>query len=403
MAESADVGLERRPKRKRKKPALTQLCEPSFLYRAWNDIGKNPLSFGIDNVSIEDFRSNLDFELGRIRSELTAKTYKFQKLRGVPIPKPGSEKIRPIQVPAVRDRVVAKALALLIGPDLKKFDHPFSFGYRTGLSRNNAIAAIHKAAAGGLTWVLEADITNFFGEVNNLLLFERLFRAIGKPSVNALITQAVVNEIGNRNEITPGHRGSFPQAGEGIPQGAILSPMLANFYLSPFDAEMEKRDFQMVRYADDFVVMCADEKQAARACAFAKEYLTTELKLAIHELGSTKTRIVEYRSGFNFLGYEIRQGKHYPSQQSIKRLLDKVDKAFEHPKGKSLLPIVIKIAQSLSVWKVAYKDAELGDAAARINTCVANRVTEFLRLNGFTHDGRTVTKKQLSILGIPTI
>jgi RNA-directed DNA polymerase len=373
------------------------------LHRAWSEIGKNPLSFGIDNVSIEAFRSGLDLELARIRSDLIGKTYKFQMLRGVPIPKPGTEKIRPIQVPAVRDRVVAKALALLIGPDLKKFDHPFSFGYRTGLSRNNAIAAIHKAAAVGLTWVLEADITNFFGEVNNLLLFEKLFKVVGKPSIKNLIIQAVVNEIGNRDQIVPKHRGSFPQAGEGIPQGAILSPMLANFYLSSFDAEMEKRGFQMVRYADDFVVMCADQMQATKAYTFAKEYLCAELKLEMHELGSPKTRIVEYQSGFTFLGYEIRQGKHYPSQQSIKKVLDKVDKAFEHPKGKALFPIVIKITQSLSVWRATYKDAELGDAAHRINTRVANCVTEFLRLNGFTHDGRTVTKRQLLILGIPSI
>lgn len=215
MAELADLELERRPKRK--KSALTHLCELSYLHRSWNEIGKNPLSFGIDNISIEAFRRNLDFELGKIRSELVSKTYKFQKLRGVPIPKPGTVKIRPIQVPAVRDRVVAKALALLIGPDLRRFDHRFSFGYRTGLSRNDAIAAVHNAATSGLHWVLEADITNFFGEVNNPLLFSKLFRVIGKPSIKTLITQAVVNEIGNRDEIDPRHKGSFPQAGEGIP------------------------------------------------------------------------------------------------------------------------------------------------------------------------------------------
>jgi RNA-directed DNA polymerase len=403
VAELADLELERRPKRKRKKPALTRLCELSYLRQAWNEIGKNPLSFGIDNISIEAFRRNLDFELGKIRSELVSKTYRFQKLRGVPIPKPGTVKIRPIQVPAVRDRVVAKALALLIGPDLQKFDHMFSFGYRTGLSRNDAIGAIHKAATAGLNWVLEADITNFFGEVNNSLLFSKLFRVIGKPSIRTLITQAVVNEIGNRDEIDPKHKGSFPQAGEGIPQGAILSPMLANFYLSTFDQEMERRGFVMIRYADDFVVMCESEKRATEAYIFAKEYLGIELKLAMHELGTPKTRIIEYLHGFNFLGYEIRQGKHYPSQQNIKKVLDKVDKAFEHPRGKALLPIIIKIAASLNAWKESYKGSELGDAAVRVNTHVAKCVTAFLRLNGFTHDGRTITPKQLSILGIPTI
>jgi group II intron reverse transcriptase/maturase len=251
VAEIADLELERRPKRNSKKPALTQLCEPSFLRRAWESIGKNPFSYGIDNVSIEAFRGNLDQELARIRIELQAKTYKFQKLRGVAIPKAGSDKIRPIQVPAVRDRVVAKAIAQLIEPDLQKFDHAFSFGYRTGLSRNDAIAAIHKAAESGLKWVLEADITNFFGEVNNVLLFQKLFSVIGKPSIKSLLVAAVANEIGNRDDIVAKHKGSFPKAGQGIPQGAILSPMLANFYLSTFDKEMQRRGLEVIRYADD--------------------------------------------------------------------------------------------------------------------------------------------------------
>lgn len=399
----ADLELGRRPKRNRKKPALTQLCELSYLHRAWDGIGKNPLSFGIDEVTIDTFRSNLDFELGRLRSELIAKKYRFQKLRGIPIPKPGTEKIRPIQVPAVRDRVVAKAIGMLIEPDLRRFNHNSSFGYRAGLSRNDAIAAIHKAANSGLTWVLEADITNFFGEVNNDLLFGKLFRVIGKPSIKDLLTAAVVNEIGNRSELQPKHMGSFPQAGEGIPQGAILSPMLANFYLSTFDEEMCRQGFEVIRYADDFVVMCETRKKAEAAYDAAKDFLSNHLKLQMHELGTTKTRVVEYQGGFTFLGYEVRDGRHYPSPASIKKLLEKVDKAFEHPKGKPLLPVIIRIASVLSGWKEAYKGSDLTDAASRINTHVANCTTAFLRLNGFTQDGRTVTHKQLCILGIPTI
>ncbi len=400
MAEKADLKLGRRPNGKR---ALTQLCELSFLRDAWDGIGKTPLSYGIDNVSIEAFRSNLNVELGKIRAELSAKEFKFQKLRGVAIPKPGTDKIRPIQVPAVRDRVVAKAIAQLIEPSLKKFDHEFSFGYRSGLSRNDAIASIHRAAASGYTWVLEADITNFFGEVNNDLLFGKLFKVIGRSSIRTLLKAAVVNEIGNRDEITAQHRGSFPNAGQGIPQGAILSPMLANFYLSSFDLEMERRGLKVIRYADDFVIMCESEDRAKRAFVIAKGYLEDELKLTVHSLGSQKTRIVQYQGGFTFLGYDVRQGKHFPSQASIKKLLERVDKAFEHPKGKPLLPIVVRIAAVLSGWKESYKGSEMTEAANRINTHVANCVTSFLRTNGFTHDGRTITAKQLCILGIPTI
>jgi group II intron reverse transcriptase/maturase len=403
VADIADVELERRPKRNRKQSALTQLCELSYLHRAWEGIGKNPHSFGIDNVSIDAFRNNLDAELSRIRSELLAGKYKFQKLRGVAIPKAGTDKIRPIQVPAIRDRVVAKAIAHLIEADLRNFDHEFSFGYRTGLSRNDAIAAIHKAAASGLTWVLEADITNFFGKVNNELLFAKLFKVISKPSIKDLLKAAVVNEIGNRDDISSKHEGSFPRAGEGIPQGAILSPMLANFYLSTFDREMQRRGLEVIRYADDFVVMCESEARAKHAFVIAKGYMEGQLKLSMHDLGASKTRIVEYQGGFTFLGYDVRQGKHFPSQASIKKRLALVDKAFEHPRGKPLLPIIIRISGVLSGWKEAYKGSEMTEAADRINSHVAACVTTFFRENGFTHDGRTVTHKQLHILGIPTI
>jgi RNA-directed DNA polymerase len=395
------MGSERRPKRKR--PALYLFCEQPKLQTAWDGLRKNPLSYGIDSISIDQFKGTLQSALSKIRSDILSKDYRFQKLRGIPIPKPGSQKIRPIQVPAVRDRVVAKALALYIEPDLRPFDHPFSFGYRAGLSRNHAIKEIHAAAASGLTWILEADIINFFGEVDIELLFEKLFPVIRKPSLRDLIRAAVVNEIGNRDEIKEKDKSSFPQAGIGIPQGAILSPMLANFYLSSFDKVVEKHGFRMIRYADDFVIMCDSKEEAERAYEVTEKYLRDELKLTIHQLGTEKTRIIEYQHGFTFLGYDIRQGKHYPSRQSIKKQLEKIDKAFEHPRGKALLPVVTKVASSLASWKEPYKDSDISEAAATLNSHVAKHVTAFLRINAFTHDGRTVTQKQLSILGIPSI
>ena len=111
----------------------------------------------------------------------------------------------------MRDRVVAKAIATLIELDLRRFNHDSSFGYRAGLSWNDAIAAIHKAAGSGLTWVLEADITNFFGEVNNDLLFGKLFRVIGKPSIKELLTAAVVNESGTATRSNRNTRVAFPK------------------------------------------------------------------------------------------------------------------------------------------------------------------------------------------------
>ena len=144
-----------------------KLCSKQHLQLAWKALNKsNKHSHGLDDVNIEQFKNSLDHELTIISKQLRERSYIFTKFRGVTIPKPGSQDKRPIQIPAVRDRVVMKAISLLVEGKLRKFDMPCSFAYIEGRSIHKAIARVHELARAGNNFVLEADISNFFGAVD---------------------------------------------------------------------------------------------------------------------------------------------------------------------------------------------------------------------------------------------
>jgi len=280
-----------------------RLCEFSSLYQAWRAISKtNKFSHGFDEITIEEFARNCDKYLLDIKQQLQSRTFEFTPAREVLLDKDGGKK-RPLKVPAVRDRVVLKAIELLVRDKFKKYSLDCSFGYIQGRSVPQAIAEVRKLHEGGLQWVLEGDISKFFDTVDRTLLIDRFTREIRVTNLNALIKNALHVEIGNRQWFTPTERELFPAADSGIPQGGILSPLLANFYLYPFDKAMTDGGYHLVRFADDFVVMCPTPESARAAYQMCCEVLEGNLKLKIHHLGEreSKTKITLFSKGFTFL------------------------------------------------------------------------------------------------------
>jgi RNA-directed DNA polymerase len=262
------------------------------------------------------FRANSELYLKKIAQEIASGRYQFCGSKRVLLPKNDGGK-RPLKIATVADRVVAKALALYLEPKMQKFDQPCSFGYRKGLGTRDAVRAIHRLADEGARWVLEADIKKFFDKVDRDTLFQRLAKVVRSPSRLAFIRSALTSELENVMEIDPDLRGLFPSATAGIPQGNILSPLLANFYLYQFDREMTKKGYGLVRYADDFVVMCKTRSEAEQACTFAQKFLKNRLGLDLHDLSlAGKTQIRQYSDGFEFVGFLIRDKKQMPSNKS---------------------------------------------------------------------------------------
>jgi RNA-directed DNA polymerase len=244
----------------------SSLYNPRHLFGAWRDISKsNKFSRGFDERTIKDFSDHLGEEILQLSRELRQKTFAFTPARGVLLEKAGGKK-RPIKVPAVRDRVVLTGIKQLISAKFEAFDLDCSFGYIKNRNVGDAIDTVTQLAASGRKFVLEADIKSFFDTVDQGLLIEMFTNEIRARSLRALIEQAIRVEVGNRDSFTPYDRAMFPAPDSGIPQGGVLSPMFANFYLHKFDSAMTTKGLKLVRYADDFVVMCNTRQEALAGC-----------------------------------------------------------------------------------------------------------------------------------------
>jgi RNA-directed DNA polymerase len=381
-----------------------QLSTPENLLRAWKKLKKKKHSRGFDEQTIEDFKRDLDRHIREISAELRSGTFEFTPLVGHLREKPGGGK-RPIKIPAVRDRVVLKAIQILISHRFDKFNLPCSYGYITDVSTRDAVEHVRELAARGNVWVLEADMSKFFDTVDQPLLMDRFVRQTGIRSLEGLIRRALQVEVGNLDSFRPDDRDLFPRADSGIPQGGVLSPMLANFYLFPFDKEMSKAGFNLVRYADDFVVMCASEDQAQSAYALAKRILEDALHLKLHALGgeNSKTKITLYSKGFTFLGLHFQGGKTIPSSNSLKKFKEKISIITDHRMGQSLLKTLNSLKNTIEGWGHAYQMYDSLEAFQSLDGYIREQLAGYLRANGLLGRGQNLGNRQRTFLGIPSL
>jgi group II intron reverse transcriptase/maturase len=265
---------------------------------AWEAVRRNGGAAGVDRQRLGDFASNLEENLEQLHEELRTKTYRPQALRRVHIPKTGKQgELRPLGIPAVRDRICQQALAKRLEPIFEADFDDSSYGYRPGRSPHDAMRKIWREIQTGREWIVDADLRDFFGSVNHARLMQLVTRRIADGRVLTLIEQMLEAPVLEGGRVEPTVRGT--------PQGGVVSPLLANVLLTPFDKEMRARGYQLTRYADDWLVTCTSRTEAERALDTARRILEA-LGVILHP---EKTRIVHVRHGFEFLGYVVRQGK----------------------------------------------------------------------------------------------
>lgn len=311
------------------KTLLEKISSVESLKKAWDNLDKtNKSSHGIYGETIGDFEKNKDDKIASISSLLLKGKYVFSPNRAVLIPK-SNGKFRPLQIPEVSDRIVLKSIAIELEDIFKNViekSNGFSFAYQKRLGTKDAIFKIIEHYKKGYIYSLEADLINFFGKVNKEdLLNNNIYPNLPDDSINKLLQKALNQELKGLEGFDDEKISNFKDVDKGIPQGNPLSPLFSNIFLSPFDQFLIERGYKLVRYADDFVILCKTKEECEKAYMDCCEVLK-ELKLDIHSLEEgEKTKILKIDVDFlTFLSVTFDGKQIYPSLANFERLKSKI-------------------------------------------------------------------------------
>jgi RNA-directed DNA polymerase len=325
---------------------IDKVYRPSTLHAAWVGVKRNRGSAGSDQQSIEDFEKGLAGEIERLSEELRTGSYRPRPIRRVYIDKLGSQEKRPLGIPCVRDRVVQGAVRIVIEPIFENVFVPHSYGFRPGRGCKDALREVERLLKAGYTHVVDADLKAYFDSIPHGPLMADIGCYIADGRVLDLIGAFLKQDVVEGMALWTPEKGS--------PQGAVISPLLANLYLHPVDVAMATAGFEMIRYADDLVVLCRSEAEAHRALELVG-HLTTDRGLTLHPV---KTRLVDVSivgEGFDFLGYHFRRGTRWPRTKSLKKLKDAIRSKTRRSNGHSLAEIVDGVNRTLRGWFEYFK------------------------------------------------
>jgi RNA-directed DNA polymerase len=329
---------------------------------------RNDGAAGVDKQTIGQFEAQEQRELAGLREELQSGRYQPRPARRVWIPKLGSPEQRPLGIPAVRDRVVQTALRNLLEPIFEQDFAPGSYGFRPGRGCGQAVAEVERLLDQGHLWCVDADLKSYFDTIPHSRLMELIGQRIVDGSVLRLIEQYLKAGVMEQMK-------GWQPTEQGTPQGAVISPLLANLYLNPLDHSMVEKGWQMVRYADDFVVLCQSEAEAKSVLAYLRTW-TQEAGLTLHPV---KTRIVDAsKEGFDFLGWTFRGGKKWPRKKSVLKLREKLRPWTGRSNGWSMAMIVAKINPTLKGWR-GYFGASLPTSLRDMDGWIRRRLRAMLR------------------------
>ncbi len=299
---------------------------------------------GVDGWTVNRFDALGEENLNRLHSELKAGTYRPSPVRRVWIPKPGTNERRPLGIPTVRDRIVQTAVKAALEPIFEKEFRDSSFGFRPRRSCRQALRKVGMALKSGKRHVVDADLRRFFDTIPHEVILRGLEAKVSDGRVLDLVRAYLAQGV---------MEGGLPSleeeyVPEGTPQGSPLSPLLANIALHDLDVLMEDSGYEIVRYADDFLILCESRERAVDALEAVRDW-TARHGLNLHP---EKTRIVDYEAGesFEFLGFEFRKDRVFPRRKSLLNLRSKVRQKTPRQSGKSLNATIQSLNPVLRGW-----------------------------------------------------
>jgi RNA-directed DNA polymerase len=317
---------------------IDKVQSEATLKAAFTEVAANKGAAGVDHVSVEHFAKDKDANLRRLSKELRRGSYQPQQIRRHYIPKLGSTEMRPLGIPTVRDRVVQTALRMVLEPIFEQNFAKHSYGFRPNRGCKDAPRRVQELLNTGDNIIVDVDLKSYFDTIPKDRLMALIRQKVADARVLALIESFL------EQGVLDGDREWTPE--QGTPQGAVVSPLLSNIYLDPLDHMMAERGFEMVRYADDYVVMCRNPEEATAALALVKEW-TASAGLTLHP---TKTRLVDERKdGFDFLGYHFEAGKRWPRSKSLKKFRDTIRAKTKRSSGCSMSQTIAESAYMLRV------------------------------------------------------
>jgi group II intron reverse transcriptase/maturase len=361
---------------------IDKVYHSTNLEMAWNQVRQNNGAGGIDNVTIMSFENKSQENLKNLRDELKSGKYIPLPVKRVYIDKRGKvgEK-RPLGIPTIRDRVCQQALKNRLEPIFEIYFNDCSFGYRPNRSTHMAMRKIWRDINDGNQWIVDADLRDYFGTVNHELLINLIARKISDGKILKLI----------RSMLTAGYmeKGNLFPTNKGTPQGSVISPLLSNIYLTPFDNIMTQKGYKLTRFADDWLIVCKSREEAEQALKLARQVLA-RLGLEIH---LSKTRITHVKWGFEFLGYKIKQGiglklnannikskinKYnlyaYPKDKSIKRFMEEIRQRTKRKLPLTMKELIDNINPVIRGWGNYYRKAHVRKVFNKLDRWIIRRL-----------------------------
>jgi RNA-directed DNA polymerase len=326
---------------------MDKVFAPDTLDAAWERVSANKGAAGVDGQSIKRFEGRAELYLTELSTALRNGSYRPQPIRRVEIPK-GDGRTRPLGIPTVKDRIVQTAVKFALEPIFEAMFRPTSCGFRPGRGCRDALREVAQLIADGHTFVVDADFESYFDTIPHDRLIQRVEERVSDGRILALLRSWL------KQDIMRDLQRWTPTAG--TPQGAVISPLLANIYLHPLDELMAARGYRMVRYADDFVVLCKTREEADAALAEIRAWVG-ENGLRLHP---NKTHVGDCRQtgeGFEFLGYRFEAGRRFVRKKSLDRFKDSIRAKTRRTRGQALAVIVVDLNRLLRGWFAYFKHA----------------------------------------------
>lgn len=347
---------------------MDKVMAPAALAAAFAKVQGNAGAAGVDRQSVERFAAHAPDYLAELSQALRTGTYRPAAVRRVEIPK-GDGRTRPLGIPTVKDRIVQTAVKFALEPIFEARFHPASYGFRPGRGCKDALRDVDALLKSGHCYVVDADLESYFDTIPHGKLMRQVETLVSDGRVLDLLRGWLKADI-------LGECGRWTPAG-GTPQGAVVSPLLANLYLHPLDELMAGHGFSMARYADDFVVLCASMAEAEAALALIRTWVSG----AGLALSPDKTHIGDCRikgQGFEFLGYRFEAGLRLARKKSLMRLRDKIRERTGRTRGQGLASAVKALNPVLKGWFGYFKHARRS-VMAEVDGFVRRRLRAMLR------------------------